>query len=1198
MKSAVCLPLVASSALILAASPLVAAPIVREANSDNLNLGSAWVGTTPPGTADTATWNAASTLANTLGGNPTWGALDTGAASGAVSIGGANTLTLDHATAADTVFAAGANNFTFGAAAIGGTFNIIGATPNTSTAQGATFSGSGSVTLSSTGTKNWSSQSSSNGVTEIAFTGTLALRGAAIPALGSLSGNWLALGGGGGDLGNPGAVTQTGAFALDLGDAASCGSFILTHGFNSKVLSLKRLSGTGSIRADWGIGGPTSNRGIELDQADDTTLTGSILAHNGSGQRRNINFTKKGAGKLTLAGALGTSGGLASLNFDLQGGVIQLGDSGATPVFVGTMDAASTFAVAAGAELRFMRTGAFSWPYVHGGAGTIRLAEPAGAIAFTGASPAFAGSVAIDAGSLRPGPDLGTAAMSVAAGATLAAGLPATNGLSKIGSVALADGSASAFRLGAASDRIEVGTPDGLTAPPAGGTHTINLSGSLSASGTITLIDYAGTAISPDEFSRFVLGSLPPGTATYELVDNSANTSIDLLVTFEDQIWKGAFDNNWDATTENWELAGTPGTTAVFSLTNPALFNDTAIHYTVQIDAGGVAPLGTTFDNSLNDYTLAGGAIGGSGKLTKKGGGTVVLAQANSYSGGTAVEAGKLQIGAGGASGDLGAGAVAVAAGATLEFNRANATPGTPDLDYKASAKLRTVSGAGDIVLTGSVHLFNYTGGGTGFAEANSWAGFSGNLVVKGGSEFMTIRNGATAMGTGNIILGDESGSGILSQIEGNWTWTNNIVLAGSANVIRNRSAGAPRALKLQGVLSGSGGLAFEDATGAMNDPNRGFILTGANTFEGTLTIAAGVPLRVGGLPGNVDATNPGQAPGAAGSLGSASVVNNGSLTFARTDAHTVANSISGTGALRVGIPAAAGLGDSSSQILTYTGTATHGGPTTILNGTLILGPAASLGGSTASVEAGATLAGSGTLAAPLVVAGTIAPGSGLGTLAVLGDTAVTGTLAVEIDGAAADLLTVTGNLDFTGSSLAITESGAGFTAESYVIAECFGGTITGLPLAPAGYQVEAAGSQVVLRKAAADDFTTWINAFTFAPGADLGPAGDPDGDGLTNFVEYAFGLKPNDPSSLQPILAQLDIATGTFTYSRRDDALTGLGFTVWTSPDLENWTPDDAANQDDSAGPDGDGVEVVVVTLTAAKPLTADRLFVKVTAE
>ncbi|MEY4243329.1 MAG: hypothetical protein RLZZ245_914, partial [Verrucomicrobiota bacterium] len=257
--------------VLLASLPAVsyATPVIRSSTADNLNLAAAWVGTPAavPTTANTATWDASSTLANTMGAANTWGALDTSAASGAVSISGANNLLLDHTTDASTVFNTGANNFTWGAAAAGGNFNINGVPTAASIVTGATFAGSGTVTLSSTGTKNWSSNATTNGVTNVTFTGTLALRGAAIPAIGNLPGNWLAFGGGGGAASDSGATTQTGSFALDTGDSTSCGSFILTHGWSGQALKLNSLQGTGSIRTDWGLSAGTQTRGIELDQA-------------------------------------------------------------------------------------------------------------------------------------------------------------------------------------------------------------------------------------------------------------------------------------------------------------------------------------------------------------------------------------------------------------------------------------------------------------------------------------------------------------------------------------------------------------------------------------------------------------------------------------------------------------------------------------------------------------------------------------------------------------------------------------------------------------------------------------------------------------------------------------------------------------------------------------------------------------------
>ncbi len=349
----------------------------------------------------------------------------------------------------------------------------------------------------------------------------------------------------------------------------------------------------------------------------------------------------------------------------------------------------------------------------------------------------------------------------------------------------------------------------------------------------------------------------------------------------------------------------------------------------VTLDANTTNTLaGATYDLELS------GVVSGSGVLHKDEAATAILSGESTYTASTDVEAGTLQIGNGGATGNIGIGAVTVSNGASLVFNR------TGTLDYKASTRMRDVSGEGDVELDGGVTVFNYPGGGGSFSGANTWNNFSGTLRVLGGSEFKTIRNGATAMGTGTIELGDGATSGHLSQTEGNWTWTNPIDVVGAANEIRNRSGGSGRSLKLQGVIDGSGGLTLTDTASSMTSDQTGFILTGANILTGTLTVDG--PVRVGGVPGDSSDTG----AGTSGSLGSADVVINSgeTLTFSRTDSHVVSAAISGDGAVDVGL--ASGTG---SQTVILTGNSTHAGTTTINEGTLQVGN----GGTSGAVGSG-----------------------------------------------------------------------------------------------------------------------------------------------------------------------------------------------------------------------------------------------------
>ena len=1125
---------------------------LRSATGDSLNSVGAWVDGSIPTTGDIATWDASSTLANTIGAAQTYGGLNISAANGPVAITGAFPLTLDHTTDANTFFDVGATDFSWGTSGVAGAFNIVGALSavapgNGNTGTGATFSGSSVVTLSGTGTKNWSTSgnatSGANGVTNLNFTGTLRLRGATT-AVETLTANWLALGGGGGTTGVAGAVTQTGAFHLDTGDAASRADFIVTNGFNDKTLELLSLSGTGSIREDWGVGATLSNRSVRVSQSTDTVFAGGIYSHNGSGQRRNLTLTKEGSGKLTFIGRLGVSqtaaNTVSTLNFFINGGVWQMGDGTENPSAhfnPNNWDPASTFSIGSAGTLRFMAAAAtYTWDRPLTGSGRIEIVNDGtageGNVVFSANNGAFTGTTDVQAGSLRVGPALGSGSLLVRNGALISPGMAATNGTSEIGSLVLEGNSRSEFRLGATPDKFNLaGT---LTPPASGQTHVINLAGAATFGGTITLMDYTGAALSADEFSRFVLGTVPTGAATYQLVNNEANTSVDLLITLENQVWKGSTDGNWDLSTTNWTLASTPLLPLIFDAARPSLFTDNPVISSI-IVAAGISPTQTTFTNETTNYTLTGNGILGAGNLTKNGAAAVTLGQANGYTGSTAINAGTLTIGDGGSNGDIGSGPVTVAAGATLVFNRDTATL----LDYKTTPKMRTVSGAGKITVQGGVTFFNYPGTGTTFADPASWAGFSGDLIVLGNSEFRTIRNGATAMGSGKVVLGDATSSGTLSQIEGNWTWTNNMEMIGPANMLANRSAGTTRSLKLQGIISGNGGLTLADLTGAMTDVNRGFVLTGANTFNGTLTITSGTPVRVGGVPGNVDVTQLGAAP--SGSLGTATVLDLGTLTFSRTDAHSVPNNISGTGALRIGIPTAAGLGNTATQSLTYTGTDTHTGATTIYNGTLLLGTGSSLGGSLVTVDAAGTLGGAGTVNAPILANGIVSPGIGIGTLSVVGDTEITNTLAIEVDGASVDKLSVTGNLIANGA-ITLTETGAGFTASSYVIAQCTG-TLSGVLVAPSGYTVVFSGEQVILAKVTG--YANWAAVNAGGQAADL----DFDLDGVPNGVEYFMGQTGS------AFTANPGLVGGKVTWPRDPTAAASFKVQVSESLAVGEWT-------------------------------------------
>ena len=177
----------------------------------------------------------------------------------------------------------------------------------------------------------------------------------------------------------------------------------------------------------------------------------------------------------------------------------------------------------------------------------------------------------------------------------------------------------------------------------------------------------------------------------------------------------------------------------------------------------------------------------------------------------------------------------------------------------------------------------------------------AGTLTLTGANTY----SGATTINAGTLQVGNGGTTGALGNGAG--------AVTNDGSLIINRS----NAITVANAIGGTGALT-QAGTGTTT-------LTGANTYSGTTTISAGT-LQVG-------------AGGTIGTLGTGAVTDNGTLTFNRSDALTVGNDISGTGALT---KLAAGA-------TTLTGTNTYSGTTTITTGTLQVGN----GGTTGTLGTG-----------------------------------------------------------------------------------------------------------------------------------------------------------------------------------------------------------------------------------------------------
>ena len=263
---------------------------------------------------------------------------------------------------------------------------------------------------------------------------------------------------------------------------------------------------------------------------------------------------------------------------------------------------------------------------------------------------------------------------------------------------------------------LNVTNNNGLVINSGANSVTINVGGAAPALGQYPLITYAGT-LGGTGFSAFKLGALPPRVMA-TLVDNSANHSIDLNVTGVDfPEWSGALGSEWSTNTlaapKNWLLFSDGITGTDFIAMDPVLFNDTASGTTADISVADVVPAAVTFSNLLKDFTLTGSkAITGSASLTKYGSGTVTLANSNTYTGPTYINAGTLAFTTGGSAnsstltlGDASGSATATLALAPLTGGLTLGSPLLARAGGNGTAAISALNTSGTDIFTGRLTL-------------------------------------------------------------------------------------------------------------------------------------------------------------------------------------------------------------------------------------------------------------------------------------------------------------------------------------------------------------------------------------------------------------------------------------------------------------------------------------------------------------
>ncbi|MBS0473227.1 MAG: autotransporter-associated beta strand repeat-containing protein [Proteobacteria bacterium] len=288
----------------------------------------------------------------------------------------------------------------------------------------------------------------------------------------------------------------------------------------------------------------------------------------------------------------------------------------------------------------------------------------------------------------------------------------------------------------------------------------------------------------------------------------------------------------------------------------------------IGLGAGSGSIVGDVTDNGTLKFNRTGslafgGNVSGNGQLVQAGSGTTILTGTNTYSGGTTISAGALQIGNGGTTGSI---AGDVTDNGTLAFARTDATTfggtisGTGgvsilsgDMIFTASesyAGATVVSNLASLTLTGSANIAQSSGAtvnGTldlsGMTVASSLVSLSGSGSVIMGSQDLTITNGSGTFsgvitGTGGLMLAGGSGE-VLS---GTNSYTGATVINGGTLSVNGSIASS------SGVTVNSGGtLAGSGTVSGVTLASGASIAPGSNG-TGTLTVNGNVAFSSGSL--------------------------------------------------------------------------------------------------------------------------------------------------------------------------------------------------------------------------------------------------------------------------------------------------------------------------------------------------------------
>jgi autotransporter-associated beta strand protein len=369
---------------------------------------------------------------------------------------------------------------------------------------------------------------------------------------------------------------------------------------------------------------------------------------------------------------------------------------------------------------------------------------------------------------------------------------------------------------------------------------------SLAGSGRLTGAHVSVTGGSNTTFSgTFSAGITNSGSGRLTLTGSNSGgaglsvtgSNAQIVIGSPSALWYSSVSNAGNVTLDSGTLSFGTGVT---SGTSNRLFGTGGVLNLTNADGNAVS-YSTGNPNAVAMYTgTSAASIVGVGSLRKHGANTQILTGSNSYTGGTFVDAGILQIGNGGTTGSI-VGNATMANSTTLIFNRSDATSfagvisGSGTL-IKQGAGTLTLSGSNTFtrvaeINAGLVAIDSISAAGQASplgtaSSVNLGSGtFTGGLRYTGmGQTFSRTINLAGTSG-GGIIEANGSGALVISTVTGTGVGAKTLTLGGTS------------------TAANSIGVIPDASVGAMSVNKTGpglWRLTGASSYTGGLTVSGG----------------------------------------------------------------------------------------------------------------------------------------------------------------------------------------------------------------------------------------------------------------------------------------------------------------------------------------------------------------------